>query len=71
MTGISDRSGGRQVEARVYGFAVATDTSVVKPLIITHDVERVGEESSRHTRLIAAIQALGAWGGCDQVSGSR
>ncbi|MDX8150192.1 hypothetical protein SK069_01175 [Patulibacter brassicae] len=31
-------------------------------LIITYDVERVGDESARHTRLIAAIQALGAWG---------
>jgi hypothetical protein len=31
-------------------------------LIITYDVQRIGEESERHTRLVATIQALGAWG---------
>lgn len=31
-------------------------------LIITYDVDRIGEESARHTRLVATIQALGPWG---------
>lgn len=31
-------------------------------LIITYDVERIGEASAANTRLIGSIQALGAWG---------